>query len=109
MRVWLIGADQRGAEALRQLQKNRNIELYVSDSSERPYAVTAGVLARVDLVEVVSALNINTLGRRIRPDLILIDIGADQRSLGRLAGGGAFASAMYEETAAASEYPCLIL
>jgi hypothetical protein len=109
MRVWLIGADQRGAEVLRQLQKNSNIEVYVSDPTERPYAVTAGVIARVDLVDVVSSLNINTLGRRIRPDLVLIDMGADQRNLGRLAGGGAFASAMYEETAAASEYPCLIL
>jgi hypothetical protein len=109
MRIWLVGADQRGAEVIRQVRKNSNLDLYVSDSIERPHAVTAGLIAKVDLVEVVTSLNINTLARRIRPDLILIDPGADQRNLGRLAGGGAFTSAMQDETAAASEYPCIVL
>jgi acetoin utilization deacetylase AcuC-like enzyme len=109
VRIWLIGADQRGAEAIKQLRKNANLDLYISDSTDRPYAVTAGVIAKVDLVELVTSLNINTLARRIRPDLILIDVGADQHNLGRLAGGGAFTSALHEETATASDYPCLVL
>jgi hypothetical protein len=109
MRIWLVGADQRGTEVLRQLQKNSNLEVFITDSTDRPYAVSTGVIARVDLVEVVSSMNINTLARRIRPDLILIDSGADQRNLGRLAGGSAFANALLDEAAAASEYPCIIL
>lgn len=109
MRIWLIGANQRGADVLRQLQKNNNLEVFVSDSSDEPYAVTEGVIPKVDLVEIVTSLNINTLARRVRPDLILIDSGADQRNLGRLAGGGTFTTALHGEIAAVSEYPCIIL
>ncbi len=109
MRIWLIGADERGAEVLGQLQKNPNIELYVSHPSDRPVAVTRKLIDQVDLVEVVTPANVNTLARRIRPDLILIDPTVKQHSLGRVAGGGAFATALNNEIAASSDYPCLIL
>lgn len=109
MRIWLIGADQAGSEALRQLKKNPAITIVVSDASERPKAVTDGVIAKVDMVENVTALNINQLARRIRPDLILIDAGAARRAMGRVSGGTVFAEALQSEMTAASETPCLIL
>lgn len=109
MRVWLIGADQSGSNALRQLSKNPAIEVIVSDAAERPRAVAERIIERVHYVESVTSVNINQLARRIRPDLILIDRGALQRSVGRGSGGIAFAEALQDEMAAAAEYPCLIL
>ncbi len=109
MRIWLIGADQAGLEVLRQLKKNSNITVIVSDASEQPKAVTEKVIAKVDYVEAVTPFTINALARRVRPDLILIDPGAEQRSYGRMAGGMAFSDALTNEVVAASEYPCLVL
>jgi predicted homoserine dehydrogenase-like protein len=109
MRIWLIGADQRGTEVLRQLQKNANIEVIVSDVRPQPKAVTDGVIPKVDYVEQVSSVNVNKLARRVRPDLILIDAGAEQRSIGRVTGGTTFSDALMGEVVAASEFPCLLL
>ena len=109
MRIWLIGADQNGTAALRQLDKNPNIEVVVSDAIERPRAVAERVIERVHYVESVTPVNINQLARRVRPDLILIDRRAIQRAVNRVTGGVAFAESLQEEMAAASEYPCLIL
>lgn len=109
MRIWLIGADDRGSEVLRQLLKNQNLDLHVTAATEQPQAVAKGIIARVDQVEVVTASNVNVLARRIRPDLILIDSGAQERHLGRVTGGSAFAEAMTAEIANASEYPCIVL
>lgn len=109
MRIWLIGADQAGVIALQQLQKNPNITVIISDSNEQPRAVTEKVIAKVDYVEAVTSVNVNTLARRIRPDLILIDPGAEQRAYGRMSGGMAFSEALNQEIAASSDYPCLIL
>ncbi|MEZ4870407.1 MAG: hypothetical protein R3C14_54255 [Caldilineaceae bacterium] len=109
MRVWLIGAEQRGTEAIRQLQKNVDIELVVSDTIPQPKAVRENVVAQVDYVEQVTSLNVNKLARRIRPDLILIDTGAEQRNLGRVSGGTALSDALVGEIAAICDYPCLIL
>jgi FlaA1/EpsC-like NDP-sugar epimerase len=109
MRIWLIGAGQRGTEILRQLQKNNNIEVVVTDPKERPPAVVQGLIPKVNHVEMVTPININTLARRIRPDLILIDSGADQSNLGRISGGMTFSDALNNEMVTASEYPCLVV
>ena len=109
MRIWLIGAEQRGSEVLRQLKKNSNIEVFVSDPKDRPKAVVDRVIDKVNYVEVVTPVNINTLARRIRPDLILIDPGADPHNFGRLTGGTAFADALNNEIATTSDYPCVVL
>lgn len=34
MRIWLIGVDDRGGEVLRQLSKNQNLDLYVTDATD---------------------------------------------------------------------------
>lgn len=109
MRIWLIGADVRGSEILRQLRKNANIEVIVSDASERPRAVVDKLIDRVNYVENVTSVNINHLARRIRPDLILIDPGEAQRSMGRVSGGVAFTESLLNEVATSSDYPCIIL
>jgi FlaA1/EpsC-like NDP-sugar epimerase len=109
MRIWLIGADQAGSEALQQLQKNPSITVIVSDASERPKAVSDRVIAKVDMVENVTPMNINQLARRIRPDLILIDAGAANRAMRGVSGGQFFAQALQSEIAAISEFPCLVL
>jgi FlaA1/EpsC-like NDP-sugar epimerase len=107
MRVWLIGAGQAGSAALRQLRKNEEIEIVVTAESDRPHAVKDGVLGKVDYVESVTSLNINSLARRIRPDLILVDTTAN--NLNRVTGGAVFRQSMLEEMAASSDYPCILL
>lgn len=109
MRVWVIGAGTTGTQAIRQLQKNEDITIIVSDASPAPRAVTERVIDAVDHVETVSPANINTLGRRIRPDLILIDSSAEGRNLGGVTGAGNFMQALTNEIALSSDYPCLIL
>lgn len=107
MRIWLIGAGQTGSTALRQLRKNEGVEVIVTAETDRPPAVKDGVLGKVDHVEIVTALNINTLARRIRPDLILVDPSVNK--LSRLLGGATFSQSMLEEMAASSDYPCILL
>lgn len=109
MRIWLIGAEDAAIDALEQLRKHQDIELFVSAPTERPKAVVDGVIDRVTYVEYVTPVNINTLARRIRPDLILVDPTADERHYGRVAGGVAFSEALTYELANVSDYPCLIL
>lgn len=109
MRVWVVGAGQVGTQAIRELQKNEDIAIIVSDVSETPKAVKEGVVAAVDYVETVTPANINSLGRRIRPDLILIDSSAEGRNLGGMTGAGNFMLALANEIAHSSDYPCLIL
>jgi hypothetical protein len=109
MRIWLIGADKIGSEALRQLQKNPAITVIVSDASDRPKAVSDRVIAKVDMVENVTPGNINQLSRRVRPDLILIDAGAASRAMRGVSGGQFFAEALQSEIATMSEIPCLVL
>lgn len=109
MRVWLIGADIRGIQALRQLAKNQRVDVIISDINEQPRAVSDGIIDRVDYVERVTSLNINHIARRVQPDLILIDAGALERNWGHVTGGSALSEAMTQEMATVSEYPCLIL
>lgn len=107
MRIWLIGAGQAGSAALRQLRKNDDIEVVVTAESEQPQAVRDGLLERVDYVETVTSLNINTIARRIRPDLILVDPA--MTALKGVSGGAVFNQSMLEEMAASSDYPCILL
>lgn len=107
MRIWLIGAGQAGSAALRQLQKRDDIEVIVTAETDRPQAVKNGILGKVDYVEPVTSLNINTLARRIRPDLILVD--STINNLHRVSGGAVFSQSMLEEMAASSDYPCILL
>jgi hypothetical protein len=108
MRIWLIGGGQASLVALRQLHKNDAIEVVVSAGSDRPVVVQEGVIAQVDFVETVTPVNVNQLGRRTRPDLILLDSTA-AGSFGRGASQSALSHALAEETAAASDYPCLVI
>ena len=109
MRIWMIGADRGAIEALQQLEKNEEITVIISARTERPLAMSQGFIDHVDYVEFVTPANVNTLARRIRPDLILIDASADGRSYGRLSGGMVFSESMVGEIAATCDYPCLIL
>ena len=107
MRIWLIGASRSGTEAIRQLRKNAQIELIVSAPSPDPRAVREHVLDKVDHVESITPVNIDTLARRIQPDLILIDSSASSYR-GR-SGGSELSQALTYEISAASEYPCVII
>jgi hypothetical protein len=109
MRIWLIGADQAGTEALRQLKKNPTIDVVVSDTIERPKAVTDRIISKVDYVEHVTPFNFNQLARRVRPDLVLIDASAANRAMGRVSGGVFLAEGLHTEMATISEVPCVVL
>ena len=107
MKIWLIGASSAGTAAIQQLQKSSQIELVVSAPSPDPRAVREGVLDKVDYVESVTPVNIDSLARRFRPDLILLDSTASSYR-GR-SGGTALSQALTYEIAAASAYPCVIV
>ncbi len=107
MRVWLIGASSTGTEVIKQLKKSSQIDLTVSAESPDPKAVRDGVIKQVNYVETVTPVNVDSLARRIRPDLILLDSSASSYR-GR-AGGSALSQALTYEIAAASEYPCIII
>jgi hypothetical protein len=109
MRMWLIGAGKTGCAVLRQLQKNVNLEIIVSDTQERPQAVKEGLIDQIDFVQRVTPININEVAKRIRPDLILIATGSGIHSYAHLAGGVAMADALNYEIATASDYPCLVI
>jgi hypothetical protein len=109
MRIWLIGADHAGTEALRQLKKNPGIDVVVSDMIEKPKAVTDRLIPRVDHVEHVTPFNFNQLARRVRPDLVLIDASAAQRAMGRVSGGIFLTEGLHTEMATISEFPCIVL
>lgn len=109
MRVWVVGAGKVGTQTIRQLLKNEDITIIVSDVSDTPTALKEGVIDKVDYVESISPANINSLGKRIRPDLILVDSSAEGRTLSGMTGGGNFMQALANEIAHASNYPCLIL
>lgn len=109
MRIWLIGADQTGTAVLRELKKNPEIAVVVSDVTDQPRAVLERVIPKVDFVETVTPVNVNQLARRIRPDLILIDGRAARRNLARISGGAEFAEALQGEIVAASQTPCILL
>jgi hypothetical protein len=109
MRIWLIGAETTGAATLRQLQKNPEITVVVSDPSPRPLAVREGLISKVDFQETVNSVNINQLARRIRPDLILLSPPEGGSGLGALEGGQALAQALNYEIGTHSEYPVIIL
>ena len=109
MRVWLIGAGNIGTVALRQLQKNGAVEIFVSDPSDRPEAVLSGLIERVDLVENVTPFNVNEIARRVRPDLILLSPGIGEQGFGAVEGSKALSEALNYELIIACEYPCLIL
>ena len=107
MRVWLIGASSAGTEVIKQLKKSTQIVLTVSAESPDPRAVREGVIAHVDYVETVTPINVDSLARRIRPDLILLDSSAS--SYRGKSGGRALSQALTYEIAVASEYPCVII
>ncbi len=109
MRVWLIGAGQAGAEAVRQLRKNEEITVVVSAPTADPPALRDRVIDKVDYVENVTPVNINSLARRVRPDLILIDSTALETGLARVSGGSALSQALTYEIATTSDYPCLVI
>jgi hypothetical protein len=107
VRIWLIGASRAGTEAIRQLRKSAQIDLIVSAPSPDPLAVRERVLEQVDHVETVTPVNVDSLARRIRPDLILLDSSASSYR-GRT-GGSELSQALTYEIALASEYPCVII
>lgn len=107
MRIWLIGASSAGTEAIRQMKKSSQIDLIVSAASPDPRAVREGVLEKVDFVETVTPVNVDSLAKRIRPDLILIDSSASSYR-GRH-GGTELSQALTYEIAAASEHPCIVI
>ncbi len=109
MRVWLIGAGNIGSVALRQLQKNSAVEIFVSDPTDRPEAVRTGLIERIDLVANITPVNINEVARRVRPDMILLSPGIGEQGFGAIEGSKALSDALNYETIIASEYPCLIL
>lgn len=109
MRVWLIGAGEIGAATLRQLQKNPDISVVVSDPSPTPLAVRERLIAAVDYVEAVNPVNVNQLARRIRPDLILLSPPEGGTGLGALEGGQALGQALNYEISARSDYPVIVL
>lgn len=68
----VIGAGKLGAQVLRQLRKNPDLEVVVADPHDRPLAVAEGLVEKVDLKTHVTALNFQEVVDAVNPDLVLL-------------------------------------
>ncbi len=72
MRILVIGAGELGARTIEQLRKNEGIEILVCDHREDPYALTEGVIDKVDIKLHVTPMNAVQVALTAKPDLVLI-------------------------------------
>jgi len=72
MRVLVIGAGKLGCAVIRQLSKNKGIEVVVADPRENPEAVSHGVVEKVDIRAHVTAMNFDEVVSQVHPDIVLL-------------------------------------
>ncbi|HUG36567.1 MAG TPA: NAD-binding protein [Candidatus Limnocylindrales bacterium] len=107
MRVLVIGAGRTGSRVLRQLRKNPAITVITADPRPRLVAVEEGLIADVDIREVLTPLTLDHILETTRPDLVLLAISPGDMGLGQPAGVGILTEALHEEIAALAPVPVI--
>jgi dTDP-4-dehydrorhamnose reductase len=107
MRVLVIGAGRTGARVIQQLQKNPEIKIITADPREEIYAVDAGIIASVDIEEMLTPLNLEHVFEEAKPDLVLLAMPTEDMGLGQAPGTDILADALREEIAATADVPVI--
>ncbi len=107
MQVMVVGAGRAGARVIRQLQKNPAITIVTVDAGEEPYAVREGVIASVDIQEVLTPLTMDHIMEQCSCDLVLITTATEDLGLGTAPGIDILAGALQEEMAAICDAPVI--
>ena len=97
MRILVIGAGPTGATVIQQLLKNPAITVITADPGEEPFAVSQGIIEKVDIVGSITPLTIEALLGEARPDLVLIALQPEDMGLGKSPGVDVLAEALHEE------------
>ena len=72
MKVLVIGGGHKGASVIRQLQKNKNIQIIVSDWKTDCIAVQEGLIENIDVHAHITPLNVKEILEHVKPDLIVL-------------------------------------
>ncbi len=72
MKALVIGAGSLGIRVIKQLRKNKRIEMVVADYREDCQAVKEGVIKKVDILEHLTPLNVSECCDDIEPDIIFL-------------------------------------
>jgi len=107
MRVLVIGAGRTGARVIQQLKKNPKIKIVTADPREEIYAVDEGIIASVDIAEMLTPLNLEQVFAEARPDLVLLAMPTEDMGLGQAPGTDILADALREEIAAIADVPVI--
>lgn len=107
MRVLVIGAGRTGARVIQQLRKNPAIEVITADPRSELFAVTEGIIDRVDIAESFTPLTRDATLAQAQPDLVLITTQPEDMGLGKTPGVDMLAEALHEEIAALSPVPVI--
>jgi len=107
MRVLVIGAGKTGARIIRQLKKNRGIEILTADPRQELYAVERGIIEKVDIAEALTPLNLEHVLDETKPDLVLLAIPTEELGLGQAPGMDILADSLRDELAALAQVPLI--
>jgi hypothetical protein len=72
MRALVVGAGSLGIRVIKQLRKNKGIEIVVADYREDCQAVKEGVIKKVDILEHLTPLNISDCCEDVEPDIVFL-------------------------------------
>jgi hypothetical protein len=107
MRVLVIGAGQTGAQVIRQLRKDPQIEIFTADPRPEPKAVRDGLVEKVDITGVISPLTLEDVLERTGAQLVFMAMAAEEMALGTAPGVDILADALLDELASISEVPMI--
>jgi hypothetical protein len=72
MRALVVGAGSLGIRVIKQLRKNKKIEIMVADYRPDCQAVREGVIEKVDIMEHLTPLNISECCEEVEPDIVFL-------------------------------------
>ncbi len=107
LKVLVCGAGENGAEVIRQLRKNKNIEIVTLDPRENPAALEQGIIDKIDVEETLTPLTLDYVINNVNPDLILLTTELDDLGLGNVSGIDMLASSLKDELTSISPVPLI--
>jgi len=107
VRVLVCGAGESGADVIRQLRKNKDIEILTLDPRENPAALAEGVIEKIDVAESLTPLTLDYVIDKVNPDLILLTTELEDLGLGNVAGIDVLSSSLGDELTMISPVPLI--
>lgn len=107
MRVLVIGAGRIGAKVIKQLQKNPGIHVITADPRPEFFAVSEGLIEKVDIKENITPITIAEIVEEARPAMVLIAMQPEDMGLGKAPGVDILAEAIHDEIVALVPVPVI--